>query len=59
MAKRDKIADRNGFDGIRDAVKVGEFDQHDFIVQFIDNSAYLPFAEVGCRNILQGCNDIK
>ncbi len=51
MAKLDKLADRNGFDGIRYAVKVSEFDQHDFIAQLIHNSANLSFGEVRCRNI--------
>lgn len=52
MAKFDKMIDVNGFDGIRDAVKIGEFDQYDLSAQRFDNSADLTFGEVRRRNVL-------
>ncbi len=52
MMKFYKMSNGNGFDGIRYAVKIGEFDQYDFSTQRFDNSANLSLGEVRCRNVL-------
>ena len=43
MTKLDEFADRNRFNGISHAPKIGELDQHDIIVQFIHDGANLAF----------------
>ena len=59
MMKLDKFADRNRFNGISHAPKIGELDQHNIIAQFINNGANLPFGEVNSWKIFQSRNDIK
>ena len=39
MAKLDKRVDREGFNGVRDAAKIGKLDQHKLAIQFIDDGA--------------------
>jgi len=59
MVKLNKLADWNGFEGIRYAAKISELDQHDILTQFINDGANLPFGKMRCRNIFQCCNNIK
>ena len=59
MAKLHEIADGDGLDGIRYPAKISEFDQHNILVQLINDGANLSFGKVRCRNIFQCRNDIK
>jgi len=59
MMKLNKFADRNGFDGIRDAAKIGKLDQYNPPAQFINDSANLPFGKMRCRNGFQCCYNVK
>ena len=59
MATLHKLADGDGLEGIRYPAKISEFDQHDILVQPINDGANLPLGKVRCRNIFQCRNDIK
>ena len=59
MAKLNQLAHWNWFQGICYTAKIGKFDQHDTLDQFIDDSANLPFGKVRRWNIFQCRNDIK
>ena len=59
MVKLYKLANGNGFDGVRNAAKIGKFDQYNTLGQFIDDRAHLTFGEARCRQRFQRCNNIK
>ena len=59
MVQSNKLANVDWFDGIRDAAKIGKFDQYKSLAQFINNSANLSLGEVRCRQVFQRRNDIK
>ena len=59
MEKLHKLADWDGFDGIGYPPKISEFDQHDILVQLLDDGSNLSFGKVRYRKFVQCRNDIK
>ena len=50
---------RDSFEGIRNPVKISEFDQYKVIAQLINDGANLSFGNVTRRNDFQRLNNIK
>ncbi len=59
MAKLNKLADGDGFEGIRHPAKIRKFNQHNILAQFVNDGANLSLGKMPFRNIFQCRNDIK
>lgn len=59
MAKLDKLANGNGFDGICHSVEASEFNQYDISIQLVDDSADLSLCEMRFGNVFHHRHNIK